>query len=180
MARRLPRALGSIAVLVLTAGVASAQDDPAGDPPIQTTGWAISADILDLNTASRDELTRFKGIGLLYADKIIRGRPYQARSELVSRSIIPASLYLRIKHQLYATPPAPAASALRDFEPADGRLDVNHATRDELRSFKGIGQMWADKIISGRPYKAAIELVGRRVMPLSAYERIQSGIVARP
>jgi DNA uptake protein ComE-like DNA-binding protein len=98
----------------------------------------------------------------------------------VSRGIIPVSLYLRIKHQLYATPPAPAPQPLADVEAPDGRLDVNTATRDQLRSFKGIGQMWADKIISGRPYKAAIELVGRHVMPLSAYERIQDGIVARP
>jgi len=180
MAHRWPRALGSIAMLALTAGAASAQDNLEGDPQIRATGWAISAAILDLNTASRDELTRFKGIGLLYADKIIRGRPYQARSELVSRSIIPATLYLRIKHQLYTSPPAPDRAPPVDSEPADGRLDVNHASRDELRSFKGIGQMWADKIISGRPYKAAIELVGRRLIPLSAYEQIQHRIVARP
>ena len=92
---------------------------------------------------------------------------------------MPLSLWLHIRHRLVATPP-PAAETPPWVEPDLGRLDVNHASSDELRRFKGIGQMWADKIIRGRPYKAAIELVGRRIMPLSAYERIQGGIFAKP
>ena len=136
-------------------------------------------DAIDLNTATRDQLTQFKGIGLMYADRIIRGRPYQARSELVSRRIVPVSLWLNIRHRLEVvpTPPPPTPAAL---EPDLGLLDINHATADQLRSFTGVGQWWTDRIIKGRPYKAAIELVGRRIMPLSAYERIQDKIVARP
>ena len=135
---------------------------------------------LDLNSASREELLKFDGIGLLYADKIIRGRPYRQRSELVARDILPATVYLHLKYRLFVSPQsigwsdAKEPSALRD-----GRMDVNSATREQLTSFRGIGQLYADKIIAGRPYKAAIELVGRRVMPLAAYDWIKDDLVAR-
>lgn len=135
---------------------------------------------LDLNTASRDELLRFDGIGMLYADKIIRGRPYTERSELVARDILPTTLYLHLKYRLFVSPrPASWSSASNSPTPPDNRLDVNAASREQLTSFRGIGQLYADKIISGRPYKAPIELVGRRVMPLAAYDWIKDGLVAR-
>ena len=59
---------------------------------------------VDINHATRDELVAVKGIGALYADKIIDGRPYKMRSELVSRNILPSTVYLKVKGQITAKP----------------------------------------------------------------------------
>lgn len=129
--------------------------------------------ILDLNRASLEELLQFKGIGRRYAEKIIQGRPFRARAELVARQIMPTTVYLSIKHRLFASAPAPAATD--DSWPVpEGMLDLNRAGRDQLAAVPGIGQRYADLIVAGRPYRSEFELVGRRLMPLATFNRIQS------
>ena len=57
---------------------------------------------IDINTASEDELKSIKGIGDAYAKKIVDGRPYKRKDELVKKKIVPEKTYDEIKDQIIA------------------------------------------------------------------------------
>lgn len=60
------------------------------------------AELIDINSASADQLKSIKGIGDAYSAAIIKGRPYKGKDELVQKKIIPEKTYAEIKDKIIA------------------------------------------------------------------------------
>jgi competence protein ComEA len=96
------RILVALLTVALMGGMAVAQKSTAKASKDKTAAAAPSADLLDLNSATKEELDALPGIGAAYSQKIIDGRPYKAKTDLVRKKIIPQATYNKIKDKVIA------------------------------------------------------------------------------
>lgn len=92
--------------LLLLAPISRSQSAPAAKAPAKAAAASASSELLDLNTATKDQLSALPGIGAVYSQKIIDGRPYKAKTELVQKKIIPQATYNKIAKLVIAKQPA--------------------------------------------------------------------------
>jgi DNA uptake protein ComE-like DNA-binding protein len=90
----------------------------AGSALAQRPQPAPAANLIDINSTSRDDLMTLDGIGEVRADAIIRARPFRAKTELVERRLIPEALYDKIADKVVARPPPGTAPTPTTRPPA--------------------------------------------------------------
>jgi competence protein ComEA len=94
------RILVALFALSLISGMAVAQ--AAKTSAKAATATAANADLLDINSAAKEQLEALPGIGPAYSQKIIDGRPYARKSDLIQRKIVPAATYNKIVDKIIA------------------------------------------------------------------------------
>jgi competence protein ComEA len=92
--------IGAVLLCACGAVGVAAQTMSAGGVPRSTV--AASRDPLDINKATAAELKALPGMGVVYVQRVIAGRPYTAKNQLTTRGILPADAYAKIKDLIIA------------------------------------------------------------------------------
>lgn len=156
--------VGALFALILV-GPAGAQA-PAARPPAPAAAApapVMPATILvNVNTATVDELQALSGIGPARAAEIVKNRPYIDKKDLVSKAGIPQSTFDGIKARVVL-------------------VDLNHATaEDMIKILDGIGTARAAAIVKNRPYRTADEIVAKAGVPQAVFDGFKDEVVVTP
>src|SRR5271156_3941602 len=88
-------------------GIAAAHEAGGSKAPQAKSATTSSAThLVDINSATKDQLDALPGIGSVYSQKIIDGRPYKAKTDLVRKNVIPQATYNKISKLIIAKQPA--------------------------------------------------------------------------
>lgn len=73
---------------------------------------------------------------------------------------------------------AQSAPSAKSIPPPEARVDINHASVEELLKVPGMTKSWAGRIVRFRPYRSKQDLVEHGVLPSDVYDRIKDYVIA--
>lgn len=91
--------------LLVALSIAGAQTAPASKAPATSQAAKPAPDLIDLNSATKEQLQSLPGIGAAYSQKIVDGRPYKSKTDLVQKKIVPQATYDKIAKLVIAKQP---------------------------------------------------------------------------
>lgn len=130
----------------------------AAKPAAAAPTAAAAPKLINLNSAKAEELDSIKGIGEKRSAAIIAGRPYVKTDDLVTKKVLAKGVFDQIKGQVTV------------------KVNLNTASAEDLDTLPGIGEKRSAAIIAGRPYKAANELVAKKIVPQGIFDKIKGNV----
>ncbi len=73
---------------------------------------------------------------------------------------------------------AQSATKTKATPPPEARVDINHASAEELAKVPGLTPSWAGRIVRFRPYRTKQDLLDHGVLPSDVYDSIKDYIIA--
>jgi len=129
---------------------------------------------VDINSATSEELQTLPGIGPKLAQLVIDGRPYAKPEDIIRVKGIGEKTFEKMKDLIVVGKSEPQASP---EEPAVKKVDVNSATPEELAALPGLNETIAQAIVAGRPYEKIDDLLNVKGIGPKTLEKIQ-GLIA--
>jgi competence protein ComEA len=80
--------------------------------------------------------------------------------------------------EMNAAPAQSSSASAKSKAAATEKLDINSATKEQLQALPGIGDAYSQKIIDNRPYRTKRDLVTKKIIPQSTYDKIKDQIIA--
>jgi competence protein ComEA len=97
----IPTKLLLIFAMLLSLAAAQTKTAPKAATSAAQAG-SKKTELIDINSATAEQLDALPGIGSALSQKIIAGRPYRAKTDLLNKKIIPAATYQKIQSQIIA------------------------------------------------------------------------------
>lgn len=100
------------------------------------------------------------------------------KTSILSVLLLALSFALAQTTALSQSTSASSSSSSKAAASSSEKLDINSATKEQLQALPGIGDAYSQKIVDNRPYRTKRDLVTKKVIPQSTYDKIKDQIIA--